>query len=295
MLNTIEKNFSEGRDKHSDKRNHATGGYKIYSHADRSALIDTASLFANWVKESDLQIKNITDIKTEHVQIFLNEKAQDWSASTVKTHMSRLNKLDRMFDNSISSYEKQLSGALIQPVASNETKCRSIAMNREDYKKLTDYTEDRRSHLKTALAIAGMTGLRVSEISKLKASDYDSNRAVLSVVDSKGKRSREIEIKEADKAYFEALKEKFGDGRVCPVQHESLNQALNRAMRNCGLDEYVEHKTSFHAIRKMVAQELYDDLKSDGQSSKDAWNEVSHFLGHGDGRDDLFRAYITKP
>lgn len=295
MTNLIEKNFYEGRDKHSDKKNGGTGTHRLYSRADREALVDTACLFANWVKDSKLDIKNITDIKTEHVQTFLNEKSPGWSDATVKTHISRLKKLDRIFDNSISKYEKQVIGHVVSPRASNETKCRSIAMSREDYTKLTDYASERKSHLKTALMVAGATGLRVSEIAKLKGTDYEPKSGVLSIVDSKGRRSRDIVVPEAQRPVFEALRACVGEGRVCPVQHESLSQALNRAMRACDLGEYINHKTGFHAIRKMVAQEMYDELKESGQSSKDAWDTVSVFLGHGKDREDLFKAYIIKP
>ena len=66
-------------------------------------------------------------------------------------------------------------------------------------------------------------------------------------------------------------------------------------MRAAGLGEFIEHKTNVHAIRKMVAQERYDELKELGYSNKDAWEEVSDYLGHGEDRWDLYKAYITKP
>lgn len=296
MLNSIERSFKGGMDKHSDKRNGGSGSYKVYSQSDRKALVDTSAMFASWLGKNHPDVRYIKDIKTEHVQGFLNSKAKEWSNSTIKTHMSRFNKLDRIFDKNIKDYSKQLTGALVAPVAKNETKLRSVAMTRNDFNKITAKANAGRSHVKTALEIAGRTGLRVSEISKLKGSDYNEKAGVLSIVDSKGKRSRNIFIKEEDKSYFEGLKATFGEGRVCPVQHESLNQALNRCMKDLDLEQdYTEHKTSFHSIRKMVAQELYDELREQGFSQQDAWNDVSHHLGHGDGREDLFKAYITRP
>lgn len=296
MLNSIERSFKESMDKHSDKKNGGSGGYKVYSQSDRKALVDTSAMFASWLGKHHPEIRYVKDIKVEHVQSFINSKSSDWNNTTVKTHISRFNKLDKIFDKSFKDYHKQLSGALVAPAGVNETKHRSVAMTRNDFNKITAKANTGRSHVKTALEVAGRTGLRVSEISKLKGTDYDEKSGVLRVVDSKGKRSRNIFVKEEDKPYFEGLKAKFGEGRVCPVQHESLNQALSRCMKSVELEQdYTSHKTSFHAIRKMVAQELYDELREQGFSQTDAWNDVSHHLGHGDGRDDLFKAYITKP
>ena len=296
MYESIERSFKNGRDKHSDKRQGTTGD-KTYSNATRDALVDTSAMFANWMGKNHPEVRYVKDIKTDHVQNFLNANSKNWNNTTVKAHMSRFNKLDRIFDRNIKDYSKQLVGALVAPVAKNETKCRSIAMTRNDYNKILDKASQGRSSVKTALEIASRTGMRVSEIAKMKASDYDEKAGVLRIVESKGNRSRTIFIKEEDKAYFKGLKDELGDGRVCPVQHESLSQALNRCMKSIDdLDQdYRSHLTGFHSIRKMVAQELYDELREQGFSQTDAWNDVSHHLGHGDGRDDLFKAYITRP
>lgn len=296
MFNCIEKSFKQGRDKHSDKQNGTTGD-KTYANATRDALIDTSAMFATWMGKNHPEVRYIKDIKDSHVQGFINSKAKDWNNTTLKAHMSRFNKLDRIFDRNIKDYSKQLVGKLVTPVAKNETKFRSVAMTRNDFNKITSKASGGRSCVKTALEVAGRTGLRVREIAKLKGSDYDSNKGILRVVESKGNRSREIPIKDADKPFFESLKATYGDGRVCPVQHESLSQALNRCMKSIDdlEQDYRSHLTGFHSIRKMVAQEMYDDLKDQGYSQADAWNQTSHFLGHGDGRSDLFKAYIVNP
>lgn len=297
MLNLIEKSCAFGADKHSDKRN-GTNQTKIYSYSDRRDLIDVSANFCNWIKDNNLGIKNITDIKAEHVQQFLDEKAQTCTNSTIKTYTSRFHKLDRIFEQNISAYERKLEGELIKPSASNETKLRSLAMDRNsDFKKLleTAYQPRRAETTRVAIEVSSRAGLRVSEVAKLKGTDYDANRGVLRVVDSKGKLTREVEIKDADKAYFEGLKAQYGNSRVCPIRGKSINQNINRCMRAAGLGEFIEHKTNVHAIRKMVAQERYDELKELGYSNKDAWEEVSDYLGHGEDRWDLYKAYITKP
>lgn len=297
MFNLIEKSCVFGADKHSDKRN-GTNHTKIYSYNDRKDLIDVSANFCNWIKANDLDIKNITDIKAEHVQRFLDEKAQTCTNSTLKTYTSRFHKLDRIFEQNISAYERKLESELIKPVAVNETKLRSVAMDRQsDFKKLLDtaYQPRRAETTRVAIEVSSRAGLRVSEVAKLKGTDYDANRGVLRVVDSKGKLTREVEIKDEDKPYFEGLKAQYGNGRVCPIKSDSINQNINRCMRAAGLGEFIEHKTNVHAIRKMVAQERYDELKELGYSNKDAWEQVSDYLGHGEDRWELYKAYITKP
>lgn len=296
MLDCIERNFKGGMDKHSDKRNGGGGSHKVYSQSDRKALVDTSAMFANWMNKNHPEVRYVKDIKTEHVQSFINSKSKDWNNNTLKTHISRFNKLDRIFDRSFKDYHKQLAGGLVTPAGVNETKCRSVAMTRNDFNKITDKANAGRSHVKTALEVCGRVGLRVSEVAKLKGSDYNPKTGVLSIIDSKGKKDRDIVVKEEHRAYFEGLKATFGEGRVCPVQHESLSQALNRCMKSLDLEQdYTGHKTGFHAIRKMIAQEMYDENVQNGLSGMDAFNPVSVFLGHGENRHDLFKSYIVNP
>lgn len=297
MLKAIDSRFSEGRDKHSDKQNHERGSSKIYSYADRKGLIDTASGFANWIKENHSEIKNVNQIKQEHVQSFLNEKSKDCTNDTLKTYMSRFKKLDRVFDDYYKSYDKQLDRGLVLPSGVNETKLRNVAMTREDYNKLRDFSKTMRSEAaQNAIEVAGRVGLRVCECAKLKGSDYDEKNHTLYVAHSKGGKERVIEVtKEEDREYFKQLKEAYGDARVCPVQSKSLNDRINDWMKKCDLEEYIEHDTNVHAMRKMVAQEMYDEYKEQGLSGMDAFDPVSVYLGHGEGRYDLFKSYILNP
>lgn len=295
MLQAIEKSFAEGRDKHSDKANGERGSAKIYSYKDRKALIDTASQFANWVKETHPSVKNANEIRTNQIQEFLNLKAETCSNATIKTYTSRFNKLDKILDNSYGSYERQCDNTLIRPISANEKTYRDIMMTREDYQKISDHISNSRSEAKVAWELAGRVGLRVAETTSVRGTDYNPNTGVLSVIGAKGGRDRDIVVKEADKPYFEDLRDKFGNSRVCSIEEKSVSQAVNRWFEKKELTEYIEKKTSIHAVRKMVAQEMYDELKESGLSCKESWNEVSHFLGHGSGRDDLYKSYITTP
>ena len=80
--------------------------------------------------------------------------------------------------------------------------------------------------------------------------------------------------------------------RIVPIQSESINKAINRTMDRCNMQEYKEHKTSVHSMRKAFAQREYDRYKSEGLEPKQAWDRVSEQLGHGKNRDDLYKVYV---
>lgn len=296
-LNAIDGCFKEKRDKRSDKNNKQRGTHKIYSYNDRKGLIDTSALLMKWAKENHPEIKMLSDFRTSHYQQFIADSSSRWSKKTQETHISHLHKLDKIFSHTYKAYEEQLADQrLAECKCKTDTKIKDVAMNRSDWKKLRDYGATMRSKAAlTAIEVAGRVGLRVNECAKLKGSDYNEKTGQLYVAHSKGGRERTIEVKEEHRAYFKELKEQYGDARVCPAQSGSLNRTINRWMKNCGLEAYIEADANVHAIRKMVAQEMYDEQKALGKVGIEAFNPVSDFLGHGDERYELFKAYILRP
>ena len=93
FLNCIEKNFKEGINKHSLKQTGKQGN-EIFSYSQRKNLIDLSANFSNWMKENHPSIKQIKDIKQEHVQEFLNYKRTTTSQATVDNWRSQFNKLE---------------------------------------------------------------------------------------------------------------------------------------------------------------------------------------------------------
>lgn len=282
--------FKPGTDKHSDRKNKATSD-KIYSHGANRSIKSTSCQFARFLKENN--IDKAKKIEEKHYQAFLNEKAKTVNDTTLSKMKSHLKKIDNCLNAFYKSYEKCAQN-IVQPAAENNTKYRSMAMTREDLEKVKAECK-RDCASKLGIEIAGRIGQRAETICKLKGTDYDPEKGTLSIVDAKGKRSWEIEVKEKDKKFFEELREKCGEDRMVPVQHESLQKYTRERLRDAGLEKYIEEKTSFHAIRKMVAQELYDEKREAGMDWKQAWNEVSEYLGHGDDRWTLFKTYILNP
>jgi integrase len=173
---------------------------------------------------------------------------------------------------------------------------RDIAMSQNDYNSILKRAYDMNSTSNAVISIelAGRFGMRVSETCKLKPKDINFNTMQLHIHESKGGRSRDIEIRSNDIDYFKRIIEnKPMDKRLVTIKEDSVNKYLSRAEESLGIREkYKEADTGIHCIRKMVAQQRYDMYRSNGLSKKDAINKVSEYLGHGKNRTETMKQYI---
>lgn len=291
FLFAINNNFKEKMDKHSLKKQGKMNGTRIFSYADRKNLIDFSANFSNFLKEKYPNIKLAKDIKSEHIQAFLNEKSQMCSKKTLEQYVSKFNKLENLLNASYGDHFNY-KGYFI-PVTKENTKIRQISMSEGDFKKLRQAFSNTNSNAKTGIELAHRCGLRVSEVTKLKYKDIDLENNVIRIVDSKGKRSRDIPIQHKDLQYFTELKQmgKNVNSRVCPVQVGSINTAIRRKLLELGLADKYE-KTTIHAIRKMYAQDRFNTLRKEGNSIQKSLGIVSVELGHGENRKELMRQYV---
>lgn len=290
FLNAINNNFKEGMSKESIKKSGQMDGTRIFSYSDRKNLIDVASNFSNYLKETHPEVKMVKDIKAEHVQSFLNSKANNCSYATLKQYESKFNKLENIVNktyNCNASYK-----GFTTPAGVNNTKIRNSSMSKEDFKKLENAFSNSNSSAKTAIQLTARAGLRVSECTKLQGRDINLKENTIHVADGKGGRDRDIPIRPEDKQYFADLKASVRDTeRICPVQPDSINKAIQREMEKLELKDKYED-TSIHAIRKMYAQEEYDRCRAEGMEIKEALGEVSVQLGHSENRIELMKEYV---
>lgn len=297
LIHAIKSNFKEGQDKHAMKR----GGYErqstIFSYSDRKNLMDTAAGFSNWLKGQPDPPRRLYDIKPQHVQAYLNAHAKAWTAATFKTRLSHLRKLETLAARTYPNSKIAFTEGVVLPATATSPK-RTVQVSEADYGRLLSFSAQSKSQARHAVFLSGSCGLRVSECAKLKGSDITvqpDGSATVRVVDSKGKRSRTITLNNPDTASRLAeIRREVGEGRVCPVQSESLNAYLRRAFAELGMTEYTKRKTGFHALRKLAAQRHYNDCRDRGLSVKEALSETSVFLGHGRNRDELMKHYVLE-
>lgn len=292
LKTAIEKNFKEGMDKHSIKVN-GGDGTKIFSYADKSNLINFTGNFSNWMKDNHPEVKMAKDINSNHVQSFLNSKAQDCSRATLKQYVSKANKMAKLINH---TYNQNLKFNVVSPVSKSSNQVlRNKQMEVNHYNKLINGMRD--GNGKNALLITKKFGLRVSEVTKLQNRDIDLNKGVIRVVGGKGGRDREVPIRtQEQREVAEQLKATVVQetDRIVPIKPNSVNMALNRAMDKIGVGaEYSD--TGIHSIRKLYAQEQYNYYRNSGMEVNKALGEVSRDLGHSiqRGRDmDLMCRYV---
>lgn len=295
LLHAINSNFKEGQDKHAMKRAGYERQSSIFSYSDRKNLIDTAAGFANWLKSQSDPPRRLYEIQPRHIQAYLNAHAKDWTAATLKTRLSHLRKLEALAGRTYPNSTISFTEGVTLPASASAPK-RTVQVSEGDYGRLLSFSAQSKSQGRNAVFLAGSCGLRVGEIAKLKGSDIaiqPDGSATVRVVDSKGKRSRTITLNNQDTvSHLAEIQREAGEGRVCAVKSESLNTYLRRAFRALGMTEYVQHKTGFHALRKLAAQRHFDGCRQAGLSVKEALSDTSVFLGHGRDRDELMRHYV---
>lgn len=284
FLNCIEKNFKTGINKHSLKQTGKTGN-EIFSYSQRKNLIDLSANFSNWMKENHPDIKQIKDIKQEHVQEFLNHKRTTTSQATVDNWRSQFNKLE-CITNSTYRTSVNFHTEKVLSTKNGGGKLRTDMLSMENYNKLMSNSTNQ--NFRNALCLSQHFGLRACECSKLQYRDITENG--INVVDSKGGRSRFVPVETQQQK--NVIKEFLGKaGRVCSCKTASLQQAFNREKKKIGLSS----ASDFHSSRKAYATQKFQEYRQQGMSVQKSLDRVSNNLGHGNNRDDLLKEYICCP
>ena len=291
FLTAINNHFAEGMDKHAIKRAGQMDGTRIFSYADRTNLVDLASGFAEYMKQTHPQVKEVRHITTDHVQSFLATKSSTASQSTLAQYGSRFAKLERLVNDSYKSCNVDFHSVVVPPSSKCSGKVRNQMLAASDYHTLLSSTTNPNLH--NALVLSYCCGLRAAECSKIKASDWCAASGTLIIVDSKGKRSREVKVPQQHIPAVNAVMSSSA-GRICDCQTESLQKAFRRQLATSGLADTYKNG-AFHTARKAYATNLYKECRNQGMSIQSSLSAVSKSLGHGANRNDLMKQYICCP
>lgn len=290
----INKCFEEGTDKHSYKaENGKEMGYKIFSYEEKFRLKDVAKNFTNFLKEENINIKQIKDVKSEYIQEFLNTKTEKCTQNTINSYASSIFKIENICNKTYSSCNLNWRREIIVPVAvrkqSSDRGVESV-ISREDYNKIIDYAERNPSQSGYCLLLQDFLGVRVEEIARIKVANINLENRTIVFSNTKGGRviTRKIPI---DKIGLmnEIISRRYGVGeRLFSIKGSSINKYLNRIQ-----DENNLARHSNHDIRRLIAQEKYNNYRENGLNMKEAVQKTSQWLSHGDNRKELLeKSYI---
>lgn len=286
----IERCFKPGVDKHSYKKSKATK-VKIFSYADRRNIIKTTNLLSSFIEENYSNIKYIKDITNKEIKAFFDEKSVYCTRNTLINYKYCIKKLEKMIKQELNLNVDYMSNIKIK--TSNNI-LRDVELSQKDLEVLLREAEKSNSKAVVAIKIAALFGCRVSEINKLQGRDIDLKKMILNIVDSKGKRSREIKISTKDQLELcKSIKNSVGDyERVCSLREDSINTYIRRTLLKKNINVYNEKKTGVHAIRKYYAKRDYIKNIEKTSSEKKAWAQTSMNLGHGSSRKTLINTYV---
>lgn len=290
MIYSIDQAFVPGVKKGNLTPGEQEQKERIHSFQYRNNLRDTACDFASYAKEN-FGIRMAKDLTKDHAEAYLAAKIKGCSPTTVEQYRSRLATVGRILSSNYG-YDIDLS---VKPLmrASSDNKVRDIAMKREDFKKVMEHGNDCVS--KMGLRLSEAFGLRVSEIVKIEPRDIKDT--CLHIHQSKGGRDRDIEIRtDHQRAVLRdllAFNQVAYNERIIEVKADSINKYLHNTLKRLQINEYDDHNTGVHSIRKMYATERYDELREAGKSHAEAWGDVSEELGHSRDREDLFSVYVV--
>ena len=270
---------------------------KVYSIGRADDLRATAKSFGGWLQANHPEIRWVKDIQQDHVQEYLNAKKSTWSKHTLEEKCGQMGKLGTICGNAFNG--AGWSRVDVMPAPESRGKIRNVTMSQEHLAALRNSFQGSKSAGAIGIEIAARCGLRSAECAALRGRDIDLEKKELFVSREGAKNGRErfVPIRDKDIGYFETLKTSTGDSYCCRgVSAEGINHAIREHMRDLGISEFYPCST-IHSIRKAYAQERMEELRGpdplpDRTEEIRTWDTVSHELGHGDDRIDLYNTYI---
>lgn len=271
--------FRENRDKHAEKRSGTAREDVIYGITSRNNLLDTVK---NFCKHGIDLPRNPRELTPKHVMDFLDKKAiEGCTQDSIDRYRSELKKLGKIIGVDLG-VEKVLANKTGAP-----NRGASDVISHDDLAKLLAYFKSHPSKSGACIILEREVGVRVSDM----AYGVHIGPEALKI-HCKGNKwlTRPItpEIREIiNSKIFQSMVQ--SDGSVKGVKDDTINKQLRRVEDKLGIERH-----SFHAIRRRIAQDKYNEFRSAGFSRSEALKEVSLWLNHGEKRDQLMKkSYVS--
>ena len=255
------------------------GSFKTVS--DRARI---ASRFAESMLKLNIQIRDISNIKTNHVELYIkNRQSENISKRAMFSTAGRTKLAD-------PNHERLSNSALGLSGASRDGS--KIAISDERYHAALAQVRDKDEGVAAAMQLARYLGLRTEETvqsaKSLKTWRQALNKGderIRIVFGTKGGRPRDTTVVDREtviRAVNEAIKyvDKH-NGKL--IDKPNLHSAIDR-YRNTLKEAGLTGKESPHSLRYAYSREATEYHMNKGLSRKEAEAMVSMDLGHGDGR-----------
>ena len=255
---------------------------KIFSYDTYENYIEFSSTLVHYLKKFYPNVKHLKNIKEYHIENFLRYKVeQGVSKNTIENYKSRIRMLD-VYIAQEYHFKIHMERGIKDDIVGLTDKVRNIAMDREDLEAILKLRRNSKSKAYIGLVINSQFGLRVQEVVKLKGKDFDLDKMVVHIINSKGKKSRDVLIDTMERlAIAKYVKENFKDNeRIVPLREDTVNEFIQNALEELGITKYRDAKTSTHSIRKLVATENIERYMDEGMTKEEALKKESLQLGH---------------
>lgn len=284
-----------GQSKHADKSNENGVRHdgRTYSYTSMNSKLDTAKQFGKWMQENHSEVRYARDIKSDHINEWLQRKSESCAKATLETYTSNLRSLVKQISNTYNVAPICQIRDIITPITQKDP-IRTRAFSDSDLERLqASFRKDSLGY--NALCLERATGCRVEGLSKLTTEDIkiiNENQAVVRVHGEKGGRERLVDVRGYEHIKnLEHIKEIIPAGqRICPIKPDSINANFRRHMNELGM-RY--DKTTTHAMRKNWAQNTYNEYRK----THTKWETVRYVneqLGHSAERDEeLLGRYVA--
>lgn len=293
LRDVVMRSFVPGRDKHSDQRNNNTTGV-IYSHTAKRDTLDVVNQFADWIKTNRPDIKKLHQITPEVVKAYLDGKAAaGCTQKTLDTYRDRLAKLGECI-NARRGLDVRMAVDRVQTVTPKAAdRGAAAAISRGEYNMIITYALEHPSGSAYAVLLEQHLGGRVTDVCERMTIDRDRVKMTC-----KGGKIlyRDITpelaalLRNPDFSPYRFI-DSTGRPAFALPKAGSINKYLARVEDRLGLPRH-----SFHDIRRLLAQERYDELRQAGVSRSDALSQIGVWLNHGSKRQQLvLKSYVANP
>jgi len=292
----INDNFSESVDKHSYKnQNGREATEKIFSYDTKFNALDVAKNFSNYMKENFTDVKQIKDIKGEHIQGFLNYRASTCQDSALKNYTKMMEKLELAAEKTFG-IDLKWKGEFTTPISTknvddiNSKRGAEAVISRGDLNTIVAYAVEHRCQSGDVVRLQEHIGVRVNELVTIKMANINLEKGTLLLENCKGGKDLIRQITpECREVIRDIISQNYGKDNLFTIKPASVNDYLDKLEKRLGLDHH-----SNHDIRRCVAQEKYDTYRKEGKGIKESLSEVSLWLNHGKERDEMMaKSYIS--